>query len=107
MSMAITHFMAGITGGAIILILLAVFMHRSYAMSDLIILFISGIWAMIPDLNKFFSFFPKHAFWMNIFWFHPTLDALDPKDGLFFQMFFVVFGGFTILIYSWILKLMK
>jgi len=61
---------------------------------DLPLVFISGLWAMLPDLpNIGIPFLPHTNPFTNVFWFHQLLDILDPQDlPLFSAIFYGIFG---------------
>jgi hypothetical protein len=104
MSFAIAHFAIG---AAFMTVVLGVFAPRFRLRGTLIMA--SGIWALIPDLKEIAPTYVEHfdvvfdTFPANLFWFHGTLDVLDPDDsaavaavalGLWFGVtLFVEFGG--------------
>jgi hypothetical protein len=81
MSFAITHFAVG---AAVATLVLGVVAPRSRFKGTAIM--ISGVWAMIPDLEKIAPTYAGRLevvydlFSTNLFWFHGTLDVLDPND---------------------------
>ena len=81
MSFAITHFAVG---AAVATLVLGVVAPRSRFKGTAIM--ISGVWAMIPDLEKIAPTYASRLevvydlFSTNLFWFHGTLDVLDPSD---------------------------
>jgi hypothetical protein len=78
MSMAITHFMIGMLFGIAVLSIFR--FYKKPIPHQTLVLFLFGIFGMIPDLDKLFTFFPQHAAWMNIFAFHILLDKIDLYD---------------------------
>ncbi len=81
MSMAIAHF----AFGAAITTLLATFLVPTIWYPRTVTL-AGGSWAMIPDFHwvspiarrQFYAFHSSQ--WADLFWFHRTLDRLDPSD---------------------------
>jgi hypothetical protein len=79
MSQAITHFAVGATLTAVLIVLLvpAVRYPRTWVL-------VGGGWAMVPDAGKLVADPAVLAFhgtrWADLFWFHRTLDRLDPTD---------------------------
>ncbi|EMA44806.1 hypothetical protein [Halococcus saccharolyticus] len=86
---AIVHFSVGVSG--MLLILLVV--ERSFRQQFLLI-FASGLWAVIPDLGWLLlrvgtpeaSVLWKQVFNSVVgylFWFHPLLDAMEPENRVY------------------------
>jgi hypothetical protein len=81
MSFAITHFAVG---AAIATLVLGVVAPRSRFKGTAIVA--SGIWAMIPDVEKIAPTYADRfdvvydLLSTDLFWFHGTLDVLDPSD---------------------------
>jgi hypothetical protein len=81
MSFAITHFAVGAAAATLVL---GVFAPRSRLKGTAIMA--SGIWAMIPDLELVAPTYAEQFDVVyalsstNLFWFHGTLDVLDPSD---------------------------
>lgn len=85
MSLAITHFVFGATMTALTVAILASdsgFPHTTSVAG--------GIWAMLPDVH-FVSpvardqIYAIHgSVWADLFWFHYTLDRIDPDESLAF-----------------------
>jgi hypothetical protein len=81
MSFAIAHFAVG---AAFATLLVGIVAPRSRLKITAILL--RGIWAMIPDLEKVAPTYADrldivyNVFSMNLFWFHGTLDVVDPDD---------------------------
>jgi hypothetical protein len=71
--LAVTHLAVGLAGG---LLLLTPLIER-WDNSTLAIL--SGIWALVPDVNVFVSqlSFIESSMWGNVFWFHNLLDGWE------------------------------
>lgn len=70
---AITHFAIGL----LVAVLFIIPMVDRY--NDATIMVASGLWAMLPDVFHFIpNFDPAHGtLWANVFWLHPTLDAIE------------------------------
>jgi len=70
--LAATHFAIGIAGG----LLVAPHIKR---WDNTTIAVLSGFWAMGPDVGVFINElqFLQTAWWANMFWLHPTLDAIE------------------------------
>lgn len=79
MSQAITHFAVGAALTAVVVTLLVpgVRYPRTWVL-------VGGGWAMVPDAGKLVTDPSVLAFhgspWADLFWFHLTLDRLDPTD---------------------------
>lgn len=81
MSLALGHFAIGAIG---MTLLSALAPFRVRFKQTLVLL--GGIWALLPDI---YQLAPTYTEWMqvihdsaagNFFWFHRTLDVLDPTD---------------------------
>ncbi|WP_135855109.1 hypothetical protein [Halorussus salinus] len=82
MSMAIAHF----AFGAAMTTLLITFLVPAVRYPRTLLL-VGGGWAMLPDLHWVSPIFNQQlrtlhqtSVWMDLFWFHRTLDQADPSD---------------------------
>ena len=81
MSLALTHFAVGATLTA--LVTLYLLPPTSYART---LSLCGGIWGMIPDVHWVSPVYAAElkafhsSVYMNLFWFHETLDVVDPTD---------------------------
>ncbi|MGQ3330831.1 hypothetical protein [Halorubrum sp. FL23] len=81
MSLALTHFAVGATLTA--LATLYLLPSTQYART---LTLCGGIWGMIPDIHWVSPVYAAElktlhsSVFMNVFWFHETLDVLDPTD---------------------------
>jgi len=77
-SLAILHFCFGVFIGVVILVV-----FRIDPRLDTIVLFASGIWAMMPDVCQVTPITCEqthYKWWTNVFWFHQVWDNIDPDD---------------------------
>lgn len=90
MSLALGHFAIGATG----MTLLLAFLPVRVPFKRTFVLF-GGIWALLPDIYKLEL---AYTGWMrtvhdsaagNLFWFHRTLDVVDPFDSYLVAAFAV------------------
>lgn len=81
MSLALGHFAIGAAGATVLLALLPIRVPFEHTLTLL-----GGVWALIPDI---YQLAPTYTGWMraihdglvaNVFWFHRTLDVIDPSD---------------------------
>ena len=81
MSLGITHFAVGAAGTALILAVVAPTIRYRGT-----IITLGGIWALIPDIGKLYPhplFLEFHDSRLaDLFWFHLTMDTLDPGDSV-------------------------
>jgi hypothetical protein len=95
MSLALAHFAVG----AAVTTLLVTFLVPTVRYPRTLAL-VGGGWAMLPDLHQVspVAVAPLRAFhgspWADLFWFHRTLDRLDPTDSALLAALFV--GGFLL-----------
>lgn len=84
MSLALAHFAIGAT----LTTLCVTYLIPGVRARSLIVL--GGVWAMLPDIWRIT---PRYQFeirvfhaspWADIFWFHATLDRVDPMDSQVF-----------------------
>lgn len=81
MSMAITHFAlgAGLTTLVVLVCMPPVWFSRTLSL-------LGGVWAMVPDAHWLSPIAYRRlaaldaSMWADLFWFHRTLDRLDPTD---------------------------
>jgi len=104
MSYELGHFAIGMAGGIILLYLFPNFfsniLHNNLIKNDLFVILASGFWAIIPDLDKVFDWFPKHADWMNIFWGHHYIDyVFDASDSIMKAIELILIGIIALLWY--------
>jgi len=72
--LAIAHFVVGVAGGAVLLILFPKIIPNLLK-NDILFLIGSGFWAMLPDLHQIGIKIMDHGEgWQNIFWFHTFMD---------------------------------
>lgn len=99
MSLGIGHFAVGATGA--IVLLLATGLYRRTTQNGAIAI-LSGMWAMLPDLDILLSAFEDadHSPLADLFWFHHTLDGNAFTDGPAGSAAFVamLFGAVLLLI---------
>jgi hypothetical protein len=99
MAMGISHFMIGMTGGIILIILFPKLFGKQLIRKDIFIILLSGLFAMIPDINKIISVI-GHPVWMNIFWLHVYIDnVLDVNDTVKFGIITIAIAIITLYIY--------
>ena len=81
MSQALTHFAIGAAGTTLVLSLL-----RGPVPFNRTLVLLGGMWGMVPDV---YWIAPNYAgsikaihdtAFVNLFWFHRTLDIVDPSD---------------------------
>ena len=81
MSMAITHFAVG--GALTAVVALYLLPPSRYARTSVLF---GGLWAMVPDVHWVTPVFATELYgfhssvFANVFWFHETLDVIDPTD---------------------------
>lgn len=102
MSLAIGHFAIGVGLAALILTLFYKKLPKKWTIKwDVIIIFASGLWAIIPDYPKLYSdYVSTHPLWMNIFWGHTIIDKIYPDTALVSAGF--IFFGVCLLALYWI-----
>lgn len=91
--MGIGHFAVGVTGGAIYLLLTG---YHEEISQDGYVLFLSGIWAVLPDLGQPLPGVPQtdHSRLADLFWFHYALDTHAMTDSIAAT---AAFGGLMVL----------
>lgn len=69
----ITHFALGLLVAVLFVIPLVDSLNEST------VLVVSGLWALVPDIGHFITelSFLHDSLWANVFWLHPTLDAIE------------------------------
>lgn len=72
------------------------------------VILLGGVWAVLPDVQRITPinrswFFDLHkSYWADIFWFHRTIDVLDPNDSEMIAAVLVLFFiGVTVLAEWW------
>lgn len=103
MSIALAHFAVGAS-----LATVAVLYFIPELPYERVVILLSGVWAMIPDVAKLGLGSPRQAtvlfdsVWANVFWFHQRLDVIDATDSVRFAAVAVgVFIGVTALAERW------
>ena len=97
MSIALTHFLVGAT----IFIWLTTFGRECDDHDGLVWALMGGIWAMIPDLAKFWpEFQPVHDQFIisSTFGLHGLLDVADPTDSLYVALLAIIVFGATVVL---------
>jgi len=96
MSMALAHFAFG---AAMTTLLITFFLPAVRYPRTLLL--VGGGWAMLPDLHWVSPVFTQQlhtihqtSLWTDLFWFHRTLDQVDPTDS---KAIAALFLGFFIL----------
>lgn len=101
MSLGLTHFSMGATLSLLIFRAIDYNSKRvgldDYLRYDILIAFMGGLWAMIPDIPALFGVFDElfGSTICNLFFFHCWMDAIDPKDTI---MNSVIMFGILLLI---------
>ena len=81
MSMALAHFTLG---AAATTVLVTVFVPVVWYPRTVVL--IGGVWAILPDVHWVSPVAGRQLYalhsspWANVFWFHRTLDRVDPTD---------------------------
>lgn len=96
MSMGVGHFAVGATGA---IVLLLSFGRYPWSTRNAALVFLSGVWAMLPDVDVLVpSLEPTdHTPLVDLFWFHYTLDTNAFPDStagslVLFCVFLLVVG---------------
>lgn len=95
MSIAIAHF----TLGASIACLYIILTKKHTNPSALLLVYLGGIFAMLPDLQLFLPFITEahhSSILANIFFGHQLLDVIDPNDSYLFAAVFVGVLGLAV-----------
>jgi hypothetical protein len=100
MAMPITHFMIGVTVIALILSFLTFFFNRPLRKTDIWLLILGGLFALIPDIPAIWGNF----YWdenpiLNIFFFHYWLDRIETDNVLAIDILSMICGGLSIIVY--------
>jgi hypothetical protein len=97
MSVALVHFLFGAT----IALWFMTFEPDSYDNDGLWWAYVGGIYAMIPDLNKFIPRLDSvHSdpFLSNVFALHGLFDVADPNDSIYVAAIMVAVFGISVLL---------
>lgn len=102
MSLDVAHFAFG---AAMTSLVITLFIPTVWYPRGLVV--IGGIWAMLPDIHWISPVAQAHlrafhaSIWADVFWFHRTLDRLDPTDSKRVAAGFLVFFLITTLLAEW------
>jgi hypothetical protein len=92
MSMAIGHYAVGASTSLAVLQMLPI-KTRQKIPGHWFVVMVSGIWAMLPDLNELSHHIDAfhNSVWSNIFFFHQWMDKVDKTDSHWVGAMFILF----------------